>query len=250
MTTVQQTLTKLRQLKLAGMADAYDLQLGQPRLSSSSFDERLAILVDHEMSSRDTRKIQRLIRAAGFPETCALEDLDDRASRGLDKSLVATLASCQWITRYQNLIILGATGVGKTWLGNAFGIQACRLAMPVLYMGSTQLYSDIATAMADGSLANLKARLIRPALLMIDDLGHGEISMSVGHVLLEVIDRRMRSGSLLITSQYPRDQWHSLFPDPTLADAILDRIVHQSHQIHLKGESMRKLLAKKRMEQR
>lgn len=115
----------------------------------------------------------------------------------------------------------------------------------MLYQRSTELFSDIATAIADGSLANLKGRLIRP--LMIDDFGYGEISPQVGHVLLDVIDRRMRSGSLLITSQYPRDQWHGFFPDPTLADALLDRIVHISHQLHLKGDSMRKVLAKKKM---
>ena len=247
MSTAQQTLTKLRQLKLAGMAESYALQLEQPRLQSIAFDERLAMLVDQEFSARDTRRLKRLMRAAGFPEAAALEDLDTRASRGLDPALLATLSSCEWVRRQQNLILLGATGVGKTWLASAFGAQACRLGMGVLYRRCTELYADIATAMADGSLANLKAHLIRPSLLILDDLGYGEMSLPVGHVLLDVVDRRMRSGSLLITSQYPTDQWLGCFPDPTLAEALLDRIVHQAHRLTLKGDSMRKLYARKGM---
>ena len=176
-----------------------------------------------------------------------LEDIDDRAERGLDKSLLATLAGCQWIQRYQNLLVLGPTGVGKTWVACALGTQACRQGISVLYCRCSQLFSDIAMALADGSISALKSRLVKPALLLIDDFGNGEMSLSVGHVLLDVIDRRMRCGSVLITSQYPRAQWHGLFPDPTLADAVLDRIVHQSHQIQLKGESMRKILAQERM---
>lgn len=247
MSTVQQTLSALRQLKLGGMADAYQLQLDQPKLNASSFDERLAILVDREISNRDTRRIQRLLQGAGFPEPAMLEDIDDRSGRGLDKSLLATLAGCQWIQRYQNLLVLGPTGVGKTWVACALGTQACRRGVSVLYYRCSQLFSDIAMALADGSISTLKSRLVKPALLLIDDFGNGEMSLAVGHVLLDIIDRRMRCGSVLITSQYPRNQWHGLFPDPTLADAVLDRVVHQSHQIQLKGESMRKILAQERM---
>ncbi len=247
MSTVQQTLSKLRELKLNGMAEAYMLQTEQPKINSTSFDDRLSILVDHEMSCRDTRRLQRLIRNAGFREQAALEDLDDRATRAIDKALLSTLASCQWVHQRQNLIIQGATGVGKTWLGCALGTQACRLGLSVLYQKSTELYLDISTAIHTGSLPSLKKSLIKPEILMIDDFGYGEITPEISNVLLDVIDRRMKSGSLIITSQYPKGQWHSYFPDPTLADAILDRIVHLSHLIHVKGESMRKILAKKRM---
>ncbi len=247
MSSVQQTLSVLRQLKLSGMADAYQFQLDQPKLTGLSFDDRLAMLVDRETSNRETRRIQRLLKGTGFPESAVLEDLDDRPGRGLDKPLLATLAGCQWIRRHQNLNILGPTGVGKTWLACALGTQACRQGVSVLYYRCSQLFSDIAVALVDGSVSTLKSRLVKPALLLIDDFGNGEMNLAVGHVLLDIVDRRMRCGSLLITSQYPRAQWHGLFPDPTVADAVLDRIVHQSHQLQLKGESMRKIRAQEMM---
>lgn len=247
MTTVQQTLSKLRQLKLAGMAAAYEIQFDQPNLHRGSFDERLAMIVDHEASSRETRRLTKLIRGGGFPEPASLEDLDTAAARKLDRELIGTLSSCEWIRRQQNLIIAGATGVGKTWLCCAFGVQACRQGLTVQYHTAVSLFGDIATALADGSIVSLKTRLIRPAVLVIDDLGNGEVTLPIGHVLLDVIDRRMRTGSLILASQYPREAWHGFFPDPTMADALLDRVVHQAHRLELKGESLRKVYARKRM---
>ena len=160
---------------------------------------------------------------------------------------IASLASCEWIRQQLNLIVLGATGVGKTWLACAFGSQACRQRLPATFFRASDLYQEIAVASHDGSLPKLKAGLIKPSLLIIDDFGLSEISSQAAQVLLDVVDRRMRTGSLLITSQFPTDQWHGFFPDPTLADAILDRVVHQAHRITLKGESMRKLQAKRKM---
>jgi DNA replication protein DnaC len=247
MTTVQQTLSKLRQLKLTGMAAGYENQLDQPNLHRGSFDERFAMIVDQESSARESRRLTRLIRGSGFPEPASLEDLDAAPARKLDSSLIAALATCEWIRRQQNLIVIGATGVGKTWLSCAFGVQACRHGFAVQYHTAVSLFGDIATAMADGSLAALKAKLIRPTVMIIDDLGNGELTLPVGHVLLDVIDRRMRAGSLILASQYPKDAWHGFFPDPTLADAVLDRVVHQAHRVELKGESLRKVYAKKRM---
>lgn len=248
MSTVQQTINRLRELRLSSMAEAYDMQLQQPKLYQLGFDERLSLLVEHEASARESKKLNRLVRAAGFPEPSALEDVDYGASRGLDKSQVASLAGCEWVRQKLNLVIIGATGVGKTWLASAFGTQACRLGMPVVFYRASDLYGDIALAMHDGSLPKVKAELIKPSLLILDDFGLGDISPAAAQVLLDVIDRRMRSGSLLITSQYPTEQWHGLFPDPTIADAILDRVVHQSHRLTLKGESMRKLKAKQVMQ--
>ncbi len=247
MTSTQQTLAELRELRLAGMAAQYELQLKQPNLQTLNFDDRFGMLVEHELSARHQRKLARNFTAAAMPEQAALEDIEYRPDRALEPGFITTLASCEWIRRHQNLIIHGATGVGKTWLACAFGYQACRLGLTVLFVGTTQLFERIATAAADGSLPGLRKALAAPALLIVDDLGHGEISQQGAQVLLDVVDRRMRTGSLLITSQYTADQWHPLFPGATVADAVLDRVVHQSHRLSIKGESMRKVLARKSM---
>lgn len=249
MSSTQQTLARLRELRLTSMAEAYERQLQQPKLHQLTFDDRIGLLVEHEASQRNDRKLRRLLGGAGLPEKDAvLEDLDQRTQRGLDKSLVATLATCEWIRRQQNLFIHGATGVGKTWLACALGAQACRLRIPVLFFRASDLYAAVAEATLDGSLAKFKLHLSKPSLLILDDLGLGEITMPIGQFLLDLIDRRMRTGSLMITSQYAVDQWHGFFPDPTMADATLDRIVHQAHRLNLKGESMRKVLARKKMQ--
>ena len=248
MSSTQQTITRLRELKLVPMADAYDMQLQQPKLHDVSFDDRFAMLVDYEASEREARKLKRLIRGAGMPEAASFEDVEYKVNRGLDKAQLASLASCDWIRRQQNLIIQGATGVGKTWLACAFGQQACRLKMPVLFYRASDLYGTINQSLLDGSLPALKLSLSKPSLLILDDLGLGEMNQHASQFLLDVIDRRMRTGSLLITTQYPNDQWHGFFPDPTVADAILDRVVHQSHRLSPKGESMRKTMARKKMQ--
>lgn len=249
MSLFQQTLNQLRDLRLSSMADAYTRQSQQPKLHELSFDDRFSLLVDYEASERESKKLKRLVKKAGFPERASLEDVDFRATRGIEKSNIATLANGEWIRQNLNLIIVGATGVGKTWLGCAFGSQACRLHMSVAFYRISELYSDIAVAAHDGSLSKLKTYLIKPDLLILDDLGLGMITPLGAQVLLDVIDRRMRTGSLLITSQYPTEQWHGFFPDPTIADAILDRVVHQSHRLSLKGESLRKLKARQRMKE-
>ncbi len=206
MSTVQQTINRLKELRLSSMAEAYDLQHQQPKLYQLGFDECFSLLVENEASARESKKLNRLIRAAGFPESAVLEDVDYGSSRGLDKSQVASLAGCEWVRQKQNLAIVGATGVGKTWLASAFGTQACRLGMPVTFHRASDLYGEIALGMHDGSLPKLKAELIKPSLFILDDFGLGDISPAAAQVLLDVIDRRMRSGSLLITSQYPTEQ--------------------------------------------
>lgn len=238
-------MTRLRELRLGSMAEAYDTQLQQPRLHEMSFDDRLALLVEHEASQRHGRKLKRLFRSAALPEAAALEDLDPKAQRGLDRAQIISLGSCDWIRRQQNLIIQGPTGVGKTWLACALAGQACRLDIPVFFSRASELYSSIRDRFHEGALPKLKLALAKPSLLVLDDFGIGEIDALSSQFLLELVDRRMRTGSLLITSQYSTEKWHAFFPDPTLADAVLDRIVHKSHRINLKGESMRKMMAKK-----
>ena len=245
MSSTQQTLTQLRELRLGAMVEAYEQQLQQPKLHEMSFDDRLALLVEHEVSHRHDRKLKRLFRAATLPEPAALEDLDSRAQRGMDRAQIASLGGCDWIRRQQNLIIQGATGVGKTWLASALAAQACRLNIPTMFFRTSELCSTIRDRAHEGTLAKFKLALAKPSLLVLDDLGLGEIDVLAGQFLLELVDRRQRTGSLLITSQYPTEKWHACFPDPTVADAVLDRIVHKAHRINLKGESMRKVMAKK-----
>jgi len=247
MSMPQQTIMRLRELRLHTMADAYQLQLDQPSLHQIPFDDRFGNIVEYAASCKESALLKRLMKAADFPETASLEELDFEVVRGLDRTLVASLGSCEWIRRCLNLAILGPTGMGKTWIACAFGMQACRLKMSTVFWSASRLWEAIRTADIDGSLGNFKASLIRPALLILDDFGIEEISAVAGRVLLDVVDRRQKSGSLLITSQLPSDQWHTRFPDPTIADALLDRIVHRSYKLQLKGESMRKIQAKKQM---
>jgi DNA replication protein DnaC len=244
MNTNTQNLAKLRELRLGAMAAAYELQQEQAKLQKLAFDDRFGLLLESETASRNSRKLNRLVKTAGFPEVAAFEDYDTRTSRGLDQALISTLSSCSWITRKQNLMILGPTGVGKTWLAAAFGHQACRLGMTVAFHVTSNLFDRIGEAVLDASLPKLKAALYKPNLLILDDFGIGAMSPTAAQVLLDVADRRMRTGSLLLTSQYPSENWHGFFPDPTIADAVLDRVVHQAHRLQLKGESMRKIRAR------
>lgn len=241
------TSHRLIELGLQGMAEAYERQLSQPQLQHEPFEVRLGLMLDAEHSLREARKVQRLIKAARLRESQAiLEDIDFKASRGLERSVVMSLGECEWLRRRQNLILTGATGTGKTWLACAFANQACRQGFTTSYRTATQLFEDILLSQADNTLPKLRRQLIRTQLLIIDDLGIGGISAQLGPSLLEIIDQQSRNGSLLITSQYPQEKWYELFEDSTIADAVLDRIIHKSHTIPLKGESMRKLKAKKR----
>lgn len=247
MSAVQQTMSSLRTLKLAGMADAYQRQLESSSLQCLSFDERLAMLVDHETSQRSGRKLKRLVASARMPELATIEEVEFGAARGLERSAVTTLAGCEFVRRNLNLVIVGPTGVGKTYLACAIGTEACRQRLSVLFRNTSELLDQIASADADGSTASLRASLVKPDLLILDDFGIGSISEHAAQVLLSIVDRRMRSSSLLITSQWPTDAWHGFFPNPTVADAILDRVVHSAHRVSMSGESMRKKQAKRRL---
>ena len=235
------TLDQLRVLKLDGMARALEEQRTQPACQDLTFEDRLAMLVDRERHWRDGRRLDRLLRVAKLKHTEAcLEDIHYSAGRGLDKRLVATLSGGDWIRQAQSLLITGPTGAGKTWLGCALAQHACRQGFAALYQRVPRLTEALRIAHADGSFGKLLAQLARIDVLILDDWGMTPLDQAARHDLLEVIDDRSISKSTIITSQLPIDHWHAWLNDPTVADAILDRLVHRSHRIALKGESMRK----------
>lgn len=239
-------MDNLRALKLTAFCEAYKRQSETPSSHDLSFDQRLSILIDHEISQRTNRKLKRLVTSAKMPQLAALEEIDFITGRGLDRALVASLGQCDFIRQHLNLIIVGATGVGKTFLACAIGTEACRQRLSVSFRNVGDLLEDIAMAAADGSTSRLKQSLAKPDLLILDDLGIASINEDSAQFLLSIIDRRMRSSSLLITSQWPTEAWHGFFPNPTVADAILDRVVHAAHRVSMGGESMRKKQARGR----
>ncbi len=238
---IQQTLDGLRSLRLNAMAEALEQQRGNPALQDLPFEDRLAMLVDHERQARETRRVQRLLKNGRLKATdAAIEDIDFAASRGLDRRQVMALASCDWVTKGQNLIITGPTGVGKTWLACAYANQAARRGFPMMYRRLPRLLEEMEVAREDGSLHKLRHQLLKARLLVLDDWGVSPMTPQGRQDLLEIVDDRIPGLSTAITSQLPVENWHAYVGEPTLADAILDRLVHSAHSIALKGESLRK----------
>lgn len=235
------TLQKLHTLRLAKMAEAWQLQNRDPQIGELSFDERLAMLVDAEFLARDNRKLARLLKEAALriPSAC-LEDADTAVGRGVDRAMVRHLASCTWISEHLNVLLTGPTGVGKSYFASALGQAACRKRMTVLYRRTPRLFDELALARADGSYTRLLGRLAKTDLLVLDDFGLGTLTDVQRHDLLEVMEDRYGKTATVVTSQLPVAKWHEWLGDPTLADAVLDRLVHNAYKLELRGNSKRK----------
>jgi DNA replication protein DnaC len=236
----QQTIEKLLALRLRGMADAFRAQLQQPS-ADLSFEERFAMLVDQQWNWRQNRALQRRLHNAKLRGQACAEDLDWRTPRGLDRAMLrGLLTESDWVRRHQNLFLLGPTGIGKSFLAVALAQKACRDGFTALYTRAPQLFRDLALARADGSLRALLARWSRLDVLIVDDWAMAPLSEAERRDFLEVCEDRYQLRSTILTSQLPVAQWHAQIGDPTVADSILDRLVHNAHRIEMQGESMRK----------
>jgi DNA replication protein DnaC len=234
------TLDQLRQLGFLGMARAFEDLAANPRGAELDHAEWLALLLDREIAERQDRRLKARLRYARLRHQAAVEDVDYRTQRGLDRALFQKLALGGWIEQRQNLIIEGPTGVGKSWLACALGHRACRDNHSVLYQRVPRMFADLALARGDGRYGRLMRALGGVRLLIIDDWGLEPLGPEQRRDMLEIVEDRYGRGATLITSQLPVDRWHDLIGDPTLADAILDRIIHNAHRIQLRGESMRR----------
>ena len=234
------TLDKLQTLRLPGMLKALSEQQQMPEINSLGFEERLGLLIDREVTERENRRLGSRLKKAKLRHSCCIEDLDFKTSRGLDKGLILSLSACTWIARGINVLICGPTGVGKSYLACALAHKACLEGYSALYLRLPRLFEELRLAKADGRYGKLMLSYAKTDLLVLDDWGLTPMTDPQRRDLLELLEDRYGRKSTIVTSQLPVTSWHEAIGDPTLADAILDRIVHNAHKIKLKGESMRK----------
>jgi len=235
-----QTVHQLQALRLEGMLQALEEQRRQPDIVQLDFEDRLALLVERQYLWVENRGLLTRLKNAQFKITASLEDLDYRGSRGLKRAQIEQLRASPWVKEHRNCLVTGPTGSGKTYLACALGAQACREGYATLYFYAPKFFRALESARADGSLFQWLKKLARAPLLIIDDLGLASVTGKLYREFLEVIDDRQGQGATLITSQFPVNQWHEIIADPTVADAILDRLVHNAYRLELKGESLRK----------
>ena len=241
----QPMIEKLITMRLQGMADAWKAQEQDPAMRELSFPERFGMLVDRQWSWRENQALARRLKAAKLRGNACVEEIDYRASRGLDKSVIRALTQeSAWVAQHENIFVLGPTGVGKSFLAAALAQKACRDGYAVFCTRAGALFRDLTLARADGSLRTLLARLARIDVLMIDDWAMAPLTESERRDFWEICEDRCQTRSLILTSQLPVSKWHEQVGDPTLADGILDRIVHNAHRIEMRGDSMRKTRGK------
>ena len=241
----QPTMEKLHAMKLYGLADAFRTQLETTDSHQLSFEERFALLVDQQWQWKENRALSRRLRAAKLKQRAVIEDVNYHHPRRLDRKLLRTLASSDWVRRKLNIVFTGPTGIGKTWLACALAQKACRDGFSVLHRKTSELFRELAIAHADGSLGRMLLRLAQIDVLLLDDFAMAPLKDSERRDFLEVCDDRYQRRSMILTSQMPVAHWHQQIGDPTIADSILDRLLHNSYRLELEGESMRKTLGQK-----
>jgi DNA replication protein DnaC len=240
MMLIQPLFENLEQLRFFGMLKALQEQMQMPDIGELSFEERLGLLLDRETTERENRRLKTRLRKAKLRQNACVEDVDFRHPRKLDKSLFMNLAGCRWLKEHNNVLVIGPTGVGKTYLACALAQKACREGYGVFYFRLPRLLHELSIAKADGRYDKMLAAISRTDLLVLDDWGLDKFIKEQRHDLLEILEDRHGLRSTLITSQLPVKHWHEVIADPTLADAILDRLVHNAYKLELTGESMRK----------
>jgi DNA replication protein DnaC len=236
----QQTLEKLHALRLTGMAEGYGRQLEDPSVASLSFEERFGLVVDHHWSWRENQAMARRLKRSRLNSEPCVENIDYRHPRGLDRQLMRSLIGCQWVAQHLSALLTGPAGIGKSWLAQALAQKACRDGYTVLYRPAPKLFRDLAVARADGSLGRLLETIARTDVLVVDDFAMAPLADQERRGFLEICDDRYGRRSTILTSQLPVASWHRQIGDPTLADSILDRLVHNAYRIELTGESIRK----------
>ncbi len=236
----QETLEKIKKLRLWGMARTYETSLENVKLTGLSADELVNMLIEAEWDDRQNRNIERRLRNARFRYQSCMESIDYQAQRNLDRNQLLRFAECNFIRKHENIIITGSTGIGKSYLATALGHQACTLGFKVYYANLGKLFSRLKMGKADGSYLKEISKIERQDLLIIDDFGLVPIDSQNRSALMEIVEDRHKRASMIITSQLPVNCWHEVIGEKTIADAILDRIVHDAHRVELRGESLRK----------
>jgi DNA replication protein DnaC len=241
----QPTIEKLQAMKLYGMADAFREQIDSAGSSQLSFEERFGLLVDRQWTWKEGRALTRRLQLAKFKERGVVEDIDYQHARGLDRKLMRTLASSEWVRVHHNILFTGPTGIGKTWLACALAHKACRDGFLALHKRLAELFRELAVARADGSFGQFLMKLSRMDVLVLDDFAMAPLKEQERRDFLEICDDRYQRRSTILTSQVPVNHWHEQIGDPTIADSIMDRLVHNAYRIELDGESIRKVRGRK-----